>query len=232
MACCLGRNEAAQEDRISQLPGDVKDRILEFLDTRSAARTALLSNQWKDVWFHHGRLVIDWEFQLPLEEERGKPSATVSNTISDILFLRSGPVKKFGLHIKEGLIPLQSDIDRWCLFLSRNGVEEFSLCICPRLSNDYNLPVCIVSCPTIKILSLDNLFIDFSVKSRPGSIFPGVKSVNFCGIIFLHVATGIVYTIPNLEKLFITLCDWNNFLINAPKLKTMEVMYVPLCGCD
>ncbi|CAH9055852.1 unnamed protein product [Cuscuta epithymum] len=229
MAGRLRRHEAASEDRISQLPADVKDRVLEFLDTRSAARTALLSTIWKDVWLSHGRLFFDWKFHESLVEKRGEPSASFGNMITNILSLRSGPVKKFRLHIwKHGPIPLQSDIDRWCLFLSRNGVEEFILTIFTIFSRGrerYHLPVCIVSCPTIKKLQLGTLLIDFPVNAPQGSsIFSGLKSASFCFINFDRNASGIMYCIPNLEELFLTSCTGNNLLINAPKLKTVEVV--------
>ncbi|VFQ95339.1 unnamed protein product [Cuscuta campestris] len=59
MAASRRRFKAAEEDRISQLPDDLKDRILECLDTREAARTALLSTHWNGG---QGRLVFDWDF--------------------------------------------------------------------------------------------------------------------------------------------------------------------------
>ncbi|CAH9097804.1 unnamed protein product [Cuscuta europaea] len=226
MAGRLRRNEAALEDRISQLPVDVMDRVLEFLDTRSAARSALLSTRWKDVWLSHGRLFFDWEFNESLVKKSGEPSASFGNMITNILSLRFGPVKKFGLHLRKHYpIPLQSDIDRWCLFLSRNGVEELTLRLYSRGNEQYHLPLCIVSCPTIKKLELHDLVIDFPVKAPQGSIFSGVKSASFSFINFDHNASGIMYCIPNLEKVFFTYCIGNNFLINAPKLKTVEVLH-------
>nr|GMD29524.1 F-box/FBD/LRR-repeat protein At1g13570-like [Ipomoea batatas] len=49
-------------DLISELPVEVKDRILECLPIRDAARTALLSRHWNHVWLHHERLKFDFEF--------------------------------------------------------------------------------------------------------------------------------------------------------------------------
>ncbi|CAH9074995.1 unnamed protein product [Cuscuta europaea] len=58
--------------------------------------------------------------------------------INRCLMLRTGPVKKFTLVIshfehynihRKILSPLSADIDRWCLFLSRNGIEELHISI-------------------------------------------------------------------------------------------------------
>ncbi|CAH9124158.1 unnamed protein product [Cuscuta epithymum] len=61
-------------DRISQLPADVKDLIMECLDTRDAARVAVLSTQWKDVWLRHGRLVFNYRYF----RRRRKPSTFIN----------------------------------------------------------------------------------------------------------------------------------------------------------
>nr|GLL33727.1 F-box/FBD/LRR-repeat protein At1g13570-like [Ipomoea trifida]GMD69364.1 F-box/FBD/LRR-repeat protein At1g13570-like [Ipomoea batatas] len=58
----------AGRDLISELPAEVKERILECLPTREAARTALLSTHWNNVWLRHGRLVFDWGFEKVIEE--------------------------------------------------------------------------------------------------------------------------------------------------------------------
>ncbi|CAH9115873.1 unnamed protein product [Cuscuta epithymum] len=118
MASHCGSNTGC--DRISQLPEDVKHIILECLSTREAARTALLSTQWHHVWLRHGRLVFDWEFEEGLHD-RACPNLV--KTITNVLFLRSGPVKKFRLQMSETTLQ-KPDLDLWCLFLSRNVLQS------------------------------------------------------------------------------------------------------------
>ncbi|XP_031121629.1 putative F-box/FBD/LRR-repeat protein At2g05300 isoform X5 [Ipomoea triloba] len=55
-------------DLISELPGDVKDRILECLPTEDAARMTVLSTHWNDTWLQHGRLAFDSDFLHTLEQ--------------------------------------------------------------------------------------------------------------------------------------------------------------------
>nr|GLL33493.1 F-box/FBD/LRR-repeat protein At1g13570-like [Ipomoea trifida] len=120
----------ARRDLISELPIEVKDKILECLPTRDAARTALLSRHWNDVWLQHGGLVLDRKFLESVQQRQDdRPvkrffldGRSCVNIINNILFLRAGPVKKFILRLwSADPMPQQSDFDRWCRFLSRNG---------------------------------------------------------------------------------------------------------------
>nr|GMD28568.1 F-box/FBD/LRR-repeat protein At1g13570-like [Ipomoea batatas] len=151
----------ARKDIISELPDNVKDKILECLPTRDAARTALLSTHWKHVWLHHGRLVFDTHFLECLRKCEGDKLVGLINVINRILLNRASPVKKFSLCIScpelEGPKPQQSDIDRWCLYLSRNGVEELNITI---FGEEYKLPSCIILCRTIKQLKLGGFKFD------------------------------------------------------------------------
>nr|GLL33695.1 F-box/FBD/LRR-repeat protein At1g13570-like isoform X4 [Ipomoea trifida] len=186
----------ARKDIISELPDDVKEKILECLPIRDVARTALLSTDWKDVWLRHGRLVFDTHFLECLRKCEGL----------------------------EGPKPQQSDIDGWCVYLSRNGVEELNISV---FGKQYKLPSCIISCPTIKQLILGgfNFDIDCPVDGVGGCIFHGVTSLVFYGVEFKSRINGGV--VPNLEKLSFSFCvGINNFKICAPKLKSLDLAFV------
>nr|GLL31337.1 F-box/FBD/LRR-repeat protein At1g13570-like [Ipomoea trifida] len=100
----------ASEDFIGELPAEVKDRILECLPTRDAARTALLSRHWNDVWLQHGRLAFDRKFWENVQQCQDNEGRTCVNIINNILFLRAGPVKKFTLKLScAGPMPQQYD---------------------------------------------------------------------------------------------------------------------------
>nr|GMD28591.1 F-box/FBD/LRR-repeat protein At1g13570-like [Ipomoea batatas] len=122
----------ASRDLISELPVEVKDRILECLPTRDAARTALLSRHWNDVWLQHEQLTFDCEFvenfgqglddeefMQSFEQSQDDEGRTLVNIINNIIFSRAGPVKKFTLEIDSEFDPLpppqESDIDRWTI---------------------------------------------------------------------------------------------------------------------
>nr|GLL31339.1 F-box/FBD/LRR-repeat protein At1g13570-like [Ipomoea trifida] len=109
----------ASRDLISKLPVEIKDRILECLTTRDAARTALLSTHWNDVWLQHEQLMFDYDFVQGFQQSEDVEGRTLVSIINNILFSRAGPVKKFTLEIDTENDPLplpqQSDIDRWTI---------------------------------------------------------------------------------------------------------------------
>ncbi|XP_019149951.1 PREDICTED: F-box/FBD/LRR-repeat protein At1g13570-like [Ipomoea nil] len=219
----------AGRDLISELPAEVKERILECLPTREAARTALLSTHWNNVWLGHGRLVFDPYFFRCFSKSKygGEKGIAQINTINDILMLRAGPVKKFTLYLDyASQPPQQSDLDRWCRFISRNGLQELNLFIWPT----YMLPSCIFSCRTIKQLCLGDFIFDFPI---PSCIFPSVTSLAFKKVEFSDNVKGIVFTIPNIEELAFSNCKGiSNFEISSPKLESLRVIGYQSCILD
>ncbi|XP_031122585.1 F-box/FBD/LRR-repeat protein At1g13570-like isoform X2 [Ipomoea triloba] len=217
----------ARRDLISALPVEVKDRILECLPTRDAARAAVLSKSWNDVWLQHGRLAFDWDFLLTVPQCRDNYARTLVNIINNILFSRVWPVKKFTLQISyNDPWPAQSDIDRWCLFLSRNGVEELNISL--DSSDDweeYKLPFCLLSCRTIKQLIVRGPSIDLPVNAC--GIFSNVTSLAFYNVEFKCSVSGIGFSIsfPNLEKMAFGYCRGiDKFEIGQPKLEMLSVI--------
>nr|GMD27348.1 F-box/FBD/LRR-repeat protein At1g13570-like [Ipomoea batatas] len=101
-------------DLISELPREVKDRILECLPTRDAARMALLSTHWNDAWLQHGRLAFDSDFFHSVEQcYEDEEGSNPVNIINNILFFRAGPVKKFILRLSsDDPRPEESDFKR------------------------------------------------------------------------------------------------------------------------
>nr|GLL47179.1 F-box/FBD/LRR-repeat protein At1g13570-like [Ipomoea trifida] len=120
----------SSRDVISELPADVKERILERLPTRDAARTAILSTRWRDAWLGQGRIVVDLDLFQCVQRCQGDKSLAFANIINDILLRHAGPVKKFTLCTNlQDLKLQQSDLDRWLIFLSRNGIQELTISI-------------------------------------------------------------------------------------------------------
>ncbi|CAH9119659.1 unnamed protein product [Cuscuta europaea] len=227
--CRRKTTSGARNDFISQLPAELKESILGLLNICETARMAVLSTCWKHAWYAHGQLVFDLDFfsYFPQYHSEDEP-IDCTEIINRCLMLRTGPVKKFTLVIshfedynlhRKILSPLSADIDRWCLFLSRNGIEELHISI-DILKETYTLHDCIVTCPTIKRLALGALDFGFPVNSQ--SVFPGVTSLAFDYVSFQPDLTGTVYSVPNLENLSFDNCPRiQNFVISAPKLKCL-----------
>ncbi|CAH9096242.1 unnamed protein product [Cuscuta epithymum] len=242
MATFLPSGTELDGDRISQLPADVKDMIMECMDTRDAARVAVLSTQWKDIWLRHGRLVFDsCFFPRAIDRCRCNKPSTFVNMVTNVLMLRSGPVRKFEFLMTRLYLenvememavswckPKQSDVDGWCLFLSRNGIEQLTICVVNLTGQGYyELPHCIISCSTLKRLKLDGFLFYCPFNARLGSIFTHVTSLVFVTVGFIHNVNGsTIFSVPNLEELVFEDCQGiHNFVISAPKLKSLTVIF-------
>ncbi|CAH9096342.1 unnamed protein product [Cuscuta epithymum] len=137
--------------------------------------------------------------------------------------LRAGPVKKFTLDASclYPKPPLQSDVDRWCLFLSRNGVEELHLSM-PHVQPKYKLPPSLVSCKTIKLLALKDFVVHLPATAQ--CIFPGITALDLDDVEFRGNFNGLdSNNLPKLEKLaFLNDCvGVGNFMVRAPRLKSL-----------
>ncbi|KAA8529248.1 hypothetical protein F0562_033953 [Nyssa sinensis] len=112
-------------DIISNLPGSVIENILMCLPMQDAVRTSVLSSKWRYNWVKLPQLVFDDMFCKKLGENQLSTENKLLMNIYQVLLLHHGPILKFTLSIS-GLESC-SEIDQFILFVSRNGVQEFSL---------------------------------------------------------------------------------------------------------
>ncbi|XP_019150407.1 PREDICTED: F-box/FBD/LRR-repeat protein At1g13570-like [Ipomoea nil] len=169
-------------------------------------------------------IIVQKAFALQPCDDVGR---TLVDIINNILLSRAGPVKKFTLLIDSYCPELrQSDFNKWCLFLSRNGVEELNIGFFNGEA-EYKLPFCILSCPTIKQLLVDVPFIDLPVNNV-GGIFSNDTKLFCWGVEFRRTVNGTAssISIPNLERLDLFDCRGiNKFEISAPKLEILSVRH-------
>ncbi|CAI0458668.1 unnamed protein product [Linum tenue] len=124
-------------DRISNLPDGAIERILVFLPIKDAAKTSLLSRDWRHRWRSIPQLVFDDRFApLPEEDDCGNiadDGKDVVLKIYEALLTHDGLLTKFELSIPE--FRRQIPLDLLILHLSRKAVQELAL-----LFEDDNYP--------------------------------------------------------------------------------------------
>lgn len=156
-------NSDLNRDRISSLPKNVIEAILLCLPIRDAVRTSMLSRGWRYEWSTLPEIVIDGESFIC---SKGLPQTEFDQKfvkiVDHILLLHHGPIHKFTLSIDLGSC---TDIDRWILFLSRNGIKKFTLD--KWKGHIYKLPSCLFSCADITYLEL------YRCKFIPPTSFKG-----------------------------------------------------------
>ncbi|XP_019149869.1 PREDICTED: F-box/LRR-repeat protein At4g14103-like [Ipomoea nil] len=212
--------EDANRDLISELPIEVKDRILECLPTRDAARMALLSRHWNDAWLQHGQLVFDSDFWCSAEQcYDDEEDITLVNIINNILFLRAWPVKKFTLEIDSAYDPWpqQTDFDKWTIkqLIVRGSFINLPVNACDIFSN---------------VTSLEFLHVEFKrgVNGIASSIsIPKLEKLAFklcSGVNKFEIST------PKLEILYVihSMDDVVDSRWLAPHFKAIKTLWL----CD
>ncbi|KAK1367644.1 hypothetical protein POM88_033736 [Heracleum sosnowskyi] len=88
-------------DRISNLPQELLQCILERLSVRDAARTSVLSKQWRSLWGMKNNLVLDKLFFLQLTANKDKDAhlSSFSRAIETITLVHKGPLLSLNLYI-------------------------------------------------------------------------------------------------------------------------------------
>ncbi|VFQ95332.1 unnamed protein product [Cuscuta campestris] len=132
------RRHAPARDRISQLPIEILDHIMGLLPVQQAAKTAVLSKVWRDVWFSLTRLCFDHDFFSYFHKKYRRASKYVKKSsclyvINKVLLQHKGRIRKFVfLYGNAGKLTVRSrsfDMDQW---------TSAFICLlnkCPKLCN-------------------------------------------------------------------------------------------------
>ncbi|KAL9242405.1 hypothetical protein vseg_016401 [Gypsophila vaccaria] len=210
----------ASTDLIMNLPLNLMQHVLERLPLRDAARTSVLSKDWRYKWLSLPQITLDSRFS---EAFRKRNNAALdyprlySDTVNKILLRHRGPIHKFVFHVPCHL-PKSTDIDCWIEFVCQNGVKEFYL-------NDHRLPKlkppsCLFSC-----MSLTHLTLHCGSLSLPSSFggFPCLISLKLYTCEDDNKKLGrLIHNCPQLESLDLILSEGINCLtINSPKLQRL-----------
>ncbi|GAU17947.1 hypothetical protein TSUD_330720 [Trifolium subterraneum] len=212
-------NQDDQIDRISDLPSNVIDGILEHLNIRDVVRTSILSTKWRYMWTSAPRLEFRAKF-LEAYEHLYYPSPVVSKIITDVLMRHNGPIYKFLL-----FIPLYfnfkltvTHFDMWIPLLSRRAVKHLELVNFETALS--HLPYIVFSCKELTKFKLGG----FNLSIPPNfSGFKRLLNLKLESVTFESSALeSLISGCPLLEKLSIDYCNgFQYFHISAPTLKVL-----------
>ncbi|PHT48871.1 hypothetical protein CQW23_13079 [Capsicum baccatum] len=210
----IARNEL---DRLTDLPINIIHQIQDRISVQAAAKMSVLSRAWRYIWSSNPRLIFATGFCT-----MRLPSKTI-DIITAILLQHHGSVKTFSVDIS----PIDSSqhpvVDRWMLFLSRNGLMNLSVRNEKSVNAPYKLPSYVYN------VELEHLVLSNCIFRPPCSFrgFSKLGKLQLSRVSFeLDVATSSLW-MPSLETLHFTKCSGLRFLnIYAPKL-----LYLYLVGC-
>ncbi|XP_071718591.1 F-box/FBD/LRR-repeat protein At1g13570-like [Rutidosis leptorrhynchoides] len=210
-------------DRISYLPENLIDSILEKLPVQDDVRTHVLSKSWRYKWTTLSSLVLDKHFSEKFAKNEAfghNGFITISNQIFNFL---KGPLLKLHLHIPNMALDSFQEVDQWILSLSKAGViRELVLTV---LNQRYQLPCYFCCCLELRMLELENCII------KPPLDFQGflyLKNLCLRNIEFGTNLHGAIMNLPQLKMLKLVACtNVYNFKIKSTKLFWLVVLNCP-----
>ena len=180
-------------DRISDMPDSILGHILSFLPTKLAVTTSILSKRWKPVW----RSVFTLDF-----DDKTLPDFYSFRRFVDLAMFRlrdkKTPIYSFTFKLSHSSRFHQRQFDRIFKFVMERGVKNLNFNMTDK-QRFINLPPRILSCNTLHILTLGNLFI----KNFDKVDFPFVKTLHLDGVCFKPPQSFVkfIYGFPVLEDL-------------------------------
>ncbi|KAG5532605.1 hypothetical protein RHGRI_027036 [Rhododendron griersonianum] len=217
----MARSRFGRKDIISDLPRNIVESILERMPVRDAARTSILSSKWRYFWTTISQLVLDDQFFQETVRIQPIVQLELAKAVEKILLLRSGPIQKFVLCLPVLPFNGRSDIDHWLLFLSRNGIKDFTLD--NSINTPYEMHSCVYSCRELTRLKLINCIVKLP---RELSGFQNVVELHFTRVAFgNNMLRTLLSRSGLLQKLSITVCSGiGHLIINAPNLRELVII--------
>ncbi|CAN0923867.1 F-box/FBD/LRR-repeat protein At1g13570 [Linum grandiflorum] len=218
-------------DRISTLPCIVKDHILSFLPLREAAKTSVLSTEWRHDWTYRPILYFDDNHRKPLESLKllEPYDAYFYQTLLDVLCilkLHRGRLREFALVLPE-LEEFYDLNDQIMCHLDGTHMESFTIDV-----KDYILPIsCISTFRKLRKLQLSCCQFASSAIAF-GDSFPLLTVLELTKVTTLLKGgqVSFSYKCPLLEDLTMDRCceddDANkiNIVIEAPSLHSFRIV--------
>ncbi|CAH9096386.1 unnamed protein product [Cuscuta epithymum] len=219
----------ARGGRTSQLPEEILDHILGLLPIQEAAKTAVLSTVWRDLWTTLTQLCFDDHFFKCFEKNYPWAGEYRFYVFTKILLQHKGTIRKCVINLSHARIPhvwsLSFDCDKWLSLVTSKGVQELLLNFgFPK----YKLPNCIFSCKTLTTLHLRG----FSIEplNLPCTLPPNLTSLCLEYVTFAPTnVSNYVVDVPMLKNLSFRSCtNILHFKTTARNLCSLTIN--GLCG--
>ncbi|XP_078156526.1 F-box/FBD/LRR-repeat protein At1g13570-like [Carex rostrata] len=194
-------------DYISNLPADLKQKILVKLSIKEAVRTSILSSKWKDSWTTLPNLVFT---------EKSTESRFI-NLVDMVLLVHQGQIRKFKLCSQHAC---NLAISRWMLVLSTNGIENIDLVF--KGDKKCEIPSRFFSCIALKVVRLSGCIINVPRFFNGFNLLRYLRLSNFDLSGF--AIEKLVSSCPLLDHLFLHCFIQPGCLnISAPNLRYLDI---------
>jgi Leucine Rich Repeat/F-box domain len=197
-------------DRISELPEDLKEKVLVCLPIKEAVKTSCLSSKWRYAWTFIPDLVFGEDIVKQTIDYQERVSK-LTKFVDIVLLLHQGPIQKFEL--KNCGHNFNDAVHRWMVILSRNGIRNLML----NLHSNWKIPSSFFNASSLTDVYLANIILELPRSCNGFEILKSLQLYN-CTI-GEEDLENLLSSCPLLEKLHISYMYDLSVRIKAPKLK-------------
>ncbi|KAG6388693.1 hypothetical protein SASPL_150125 [Salvia splendens] len=212
-----------EEDRISELPDEILEHILSFIDTSEAVGVSILSKRWKHLRpsHHNIRLKRHGAFSRP----------RVPRSVSQFLSRRddAAPLHDFHLLLDTEFVLREDEalVEECAFYAINHGAQSFHiLAPTPTL---HALPAALFTSATLRELVISQLRKSYTRTYKPTRLLlPNLKTLclDAPNLYFTSDLQGkeLFSGLPELEKLFLIKFPVSGLVLKAPKLRVLEII--------
>ncbi|XP_057772031.1 F-box/LRR-repeat protein At3g26922-like [Salvia miltiorrhiza] len=210
-------------DRLSQLPNKLIFFIFELLPMNDVVRSTILSKRWKDLWRTAPFLnFTDYSFKYNYYRNVAKVRRLVNRAL---ILWRGIELLKFKIDFRSRYDHVSVDLNVWVRWAKEKRVEEIHLRI-KDMHESYELPECLYSCSSLKVLVLSLNCIRLS-DIRGNIMWDSLKSLTIESVYFgpdSYFISQALRGSPNLEVFNLTLHDKRgSVFIQSSSLKKLSI---------
>ncbi|BAU02366.1 putative FBD-associated F-box protein [Vigna angularis] len=181
------RGREGKRDRLSELPDCVLIHIMEFMDTKHAVQTCVLSKRWKDLWKRLTTLAFNTFFFNNV--------VNFSKFVSHVLSKRDGSISLLNLEFTRRGYAQSYLLNRLMKYASRHNVQQLTIFINLNNKPRFEFRPYIFSCETLTFLKLSVSTYDSSMIVLPDSLhMPAIRTMQLESVTF--TAYGCDYADP------------------------------------
>ncbi|PWA64451.1 F-box domain, cyclin-like protein [Artemisia annua] len=213
----MGSIHDGAEDRISNMPEDIIQHILSFLDTKYAVQFCTVSPKWENIWTSMRHLNFNNESfsSVPKFDKFMEHALSHRNNQTEVCAVR---LRFSGEKILDTVIDIVN-------YAYLHNVQELTI----QCGSVYEFPHCLFSSPTLKHLSLSS---SSNTKSRITSSYwnmPALETLYLRDIRLgdaRNTSPDLFFKSEELESLTLENCSMYNleaFIVSAPNLLDLTI---------
>ncbi|QCD94873.1 F-box/LRR-repeat protein At3g26922-like [Vigna unguiculata] len=202
------RDREGKRDRLSELPDCVLIHIMEFMDTKHAVQTCVLSKRWKDLWKHLTTLAFNTFFFNNV--------VNFKKFVSHVLSKRDDSISLLNLEFTRRGYAQPQLLNRLMKYAVQHNVQQLTIFINLNSKPSFEFRPHIFSCQSLTFLKLSVSSYDPFMILLPESLdMPAIRSMQLESVTFTAIVNDYAEPFSNcrmLNSLILEGCSLHNGL--------------------